>query len=133
MMRPWTTSLQTLARGPLPSPRTLPARKFPSILSPGSVQIRSFTQTVRYGQKDLHHDYNNTNARPAEDLNHNITQEEKDDWARKVQEDKIKQIRTPWHREGSEKPPVARQRVAGAMTKGNDFFSPFTRVLPGAR
>jgi hypothetical protein len=62
--------------------------------------------------------YENSNARPASELNNNITQEEKDDFARKLQEDKGKQIRTPWHREGSDVPPVARQRSAGAMTKG---------------
>jgi hypothetical protein len=28
------------------------------------------------------------------------------------------QTRTPWHREGSDKPPVKRMRSAGAMTKG---------------
>ena len=29
------------------------------------------------------------------------------------------QTRTPWHREGSDEPPVKRARSAGAMTKGN--------------
>jgi calcium uniporter protein, mitochondrial len=29
------------------------------------------------------------------------------------------QTRTPWHREGSDKPPVKRMRSAGAMTKGS--------------
>lgn len=28
-------------------------------------------------------------------------------------------IRTPWHREGADMPPVKRQRQAGAMTKGD--------------
>jgi hypothetical protein len=62
--------------------------------------------------------YDNSNARPASELNDNITQEEKDHFAKKLREDKGKQIRTPWHREGSDTPPVARQRSAGAMTKG---------------
>lgn len=35
-----------------------------------------------------------------------------------VAQKKEKQTRTPWHREGSNIPPVARQRSAGAMTKG---------------
>ena len=73
--------------------------------------------TVKLPSKDTG-SYENSNARPASELNHNITQEEKDDFARKLQEDKGKQIRTPWHREGSDVPPVARQRSAGAMTKG---------------
>lgn len=35
-----------------------------------------------------------------------------------IAQEKEKQTRAPWHREGSNKPPVARQRSAGAMTKG---------------
>ena len=31
---------------------------------------------------------------------------------------KEKQVRTPWHREGVDTPPVRRQRSAGAMTMG---------------
>jgi len=72
--------------------------------------------------------YENSNARPVSELNNNITQEEKDDFARKLQEDKGKQIRTPWHREGSDIPPVARQRSAGAMTKGKLLTTP-SRML----
>lgn len=67
--------------------------------------------------------YEDSNARPASQLNNNITQEEKDDFARKLAEDKGKQIRTPWHREGSDVPPVARQRSAGAMTKGKNLVT----------
>lgn len=33
--------------------------------------------------------------------------------------DKEKQNKAPWHREGSDIPPVARQRSAGATTKGS--------------
>lgn len=36
----------------------------------------------------------------------------------KLEQEKEKQARAPWHREGADKPPVARQRSAGAMTKG---------------
>ena len=85
------------------------------------MKLRSFTVSARLNVKLPSKDtgsYENSNARPASELNHNITQEEKDDFARKLQEDKGKQIRTPWHREGSDVPPVARQRSAGAMTKG---------------
>jgi hypothetical protein len=35
-----------------------------------------------------------------------------------IAEAKEKQTRTPWHREGSNLPPVRRLRSAGAMTKG---------------
>ena len=37
-----------------------------------------------------------------------------------VSQQKGKQIRTPWHREGSDLPPVQRLRSAGAMTKGTE-------------
>lgn len=35
-----------------------------------------------------------------------------------VAQSKEKQTRTPWHRDGSRLPPVARPRIAGAMVKG---------------
>ncbi|KAL8669960.1 MAG: hypothetical protein Q9168_005472 [Polycauliona sp. 1 TL-2023] len=35
-----------------------------------------------------------------------------------IGQEKEKQMKAPWHREGSSIPPVARQRSAGAMTKG---------------
>ncbi|KAF1845283.1 uncharacterized protein K460DRAFT_366155 [Cucurbitaria berberidis CBS 394.84] len=92
-------------------------------------QPRSFTTTLHprlEGPK--FDDYNNSNARPASELNENITQEEKDHFAKKLDQDKGKQIRTPWHREGSDQPPVARQRSAGAMTKGKLLTTP-SRML----
>lgn len=55
---------------------------------------------------------------PAVEVSQNITDEEKKDFDRAIAENKEKQIRTPWHREGSDVPPVARQRSASAMTKG---------------
>lgn len=39
-----------------------------------------------------------------------------------------KQARTPWHREGSDTPPVARERSAGATTKGKLLTTP-SRLL----
>ncbi|KAJ8108164.1 hypothetical protein OPT61_g8364 [Boeremia exigua] len=96
-----------------------------------SLQLRSFTTSsplnVKLPSREAGN-YENSNARPASQLNHNITQEEKDDFARKLEEDKGKQIRTPWHREGSDVPPVARQRSAGAMTKGKLLTTP-SRML----
>ena len=65
--------------------------------------------------------YQNSNARPAAELNENVSQEEKEHFARRLEEDRGKQIRTPWHREGNDVPPVARQRSAGAMTKGASY------------
>ncbi|KAL8921535.1 MAG: hypothetical protein Q9208_005689 [Pyrenodesmia sp. 3 TL-2023] len=45
-----------------------------------------------------------------------------------IAQEKEKQARTPWHREGSNTPPVARQRSAGAMTKGKLLTTP-SRLL----
>ncbi|KAF3050321.1 hypothetical protein E8E11_002941 [Didymella keratinophila] len=117
----------------LPTPLTrIPTRSlFQSNGSAQSLQRRSFTITARLNVKLPSKDtgsYENSNARPASELNNNITQEEKDDFAQKLQEDKGKQIRTPWHREGSDVPPVARQRSAGAMTKGKLLTTP-SRML----
>jgi len=57
-------------------------------------------------------------SQPAEDLHQDVSKEEKTHYDKAVAEDKGKQIRTPWHRDGSDTPPVSRQRSAGAMTKG---------------
>ena len=38
--------------------------------------------------------------------------------------EKEKQRKAPWHREGSDIPPVARQRSAGAMVKGTWISMP---------
>ncbi|KAL9581446.1 MAG: hypothetical protein Q9212_003894 [Teloschistes hypoglaucus] len=63
--------------------------------------------------KELHQKSNGTHE---SDLNTAIAQE------------KEKQTRAPWHREGSNVPPVARQRSAGAMTKGKLLTTP-SRLL----
>jgi hypothetical protein len=44
-----------------------------------------------------------------------------------IGEAKELQARTPWHREGSDRPPVKRMRSAGAMTKGL-FPSPYSQL-----
>jgi hypothetical protein len=89
------------------------------------LQVRSFAIASKLrAEAPKFRQYNNSNARPASELNNNITQEEKDHFAKKLQEDKGKQIRTPWHREGSDVPPVGRQRSAGAMTKGLSCTAP---------
>ncbi|KAF2036612.1 hypothetical protein EK21DRAFT_51940 [Setomelanomma holmii] len=109
-------------------PRRLPGISLQAA-TPRSLQFRGFALCARLRQESPRtHQYDNSNARPAAELNDNITQEEKDHFAKKLQEDKGKQIRTPWHREGSDVPPVARQRSAGAMTKGKLLTTP-SRML----
>ncbi|KAH8730767.1 hypothetical protein GQ44DRAFT_767938 [Phaeosphaeriaceae sp. PMI808] len=93
------------------------------------LQSRAFSLTSYLGaEAPKFNNYDNSNARPAAQLNNDITQEEKDHFAKKLDENKWKQIRTPWHREGSDTPPVARQRSASAMTKGKLLTTP-SRML----
>lgn len=97
----------------------------PSFLCPNAgshagAQFRTFTITTRLRlEEQKQYNYSSSNARPAVELDHNVTKEEEDDYNKKLQKEvKKKQIRSPWTHEGSDVPPVARQRSAGAMTKG---------------
>lgn len=69
-----------------------------------------------------------TRTRASNNHDKDVTQEELSEFDKLVAQDKEKQIRTPWHREGSEKPPVSRPRSAGAMTKGKLLTTP-SRLL----
>ena len=66
-----------------------------------SIQVRE----VSYEQK-------------AKDLNQQGVDEALSEFDTAVAEDKEKQQRAPWHREGVDEAPVRKQRSAGAMTKG---------------
>jgi len=57
-------------------------------------------------------------AQAAKDLNQKGLDEQESQLDDAIAQEKEKQTRTPWHREGSQIPPVRRQRSAGAMTKG---------------
>lgn len=54
----------------------------------------------------------------AKDLNQKGIDNQLHDYDAKIAADQEKQRQAPWHREGSDKPPVHTQREAGAMTKG---------------
>lgn len=62
-------------------------------------------------------------GQPAANLSQEVTEEEKDHYDRVVEHSKKSQMRSPWMHEGSDKPPVARMRSAGAMVKGTDVQS----------
>ncbi|KAK3669938.1 hypothetical protein LTR78_010189 [Recurvomyces mirabilis] len=64
----------------------------------------------------------------AANLSQNVTKAEKDHYGRVEAESKERQIRAPWLREGSDTPPVARNRNAGAMVKGKLLTTP-SRML----
>lgn len=60
---------------------------------------------------------------------HRITQIRRESTVeRAIGQQKEKQNKAPWHREGSDLPPVARQRSAGAMIKGKLLTTP-SRLL----
>ncbi len=59
-----------------------------------------------------------SNEQKAKDLNQQGVDEALSSFDSGVAEEKEKQVRTPWHREGVDEPPVRKQRSAGAMTKG---------------
>lgn len=55
----------------------------------------------------------------AKNLNQQGLEDEESQLDDTLAHEKERQSRAPWHREGSDLPPVARQRSAGAMVKGN--------------
>lgn len=85
-----------------------------------SIQSRGLTLSARLLLKEkTQYNYSSPNSRPASELDQNITKEEQDDYKQKLEKEvKERQMRAPWTREGSDVPPVARQRSASAMTKG---------------
>ena len=57
----------------------------------------------------------------AKDLNQKGINEQLSSFDDSIAQAKEKQARTPWHREGTDEPPVKRPRSASAMTKGKHF------------
>ncbi|GAB7340259.1 hypothetical protein MBLNU457_6722t1 [Dothideomycetes sp. NU457] len=67
-------------------------------------------------------------AQPAHKVSQDITHEEKSHYDTLVEHSKEQQVRSPWTRAGSDVPPVARKRSAGAMVKGKLLTTP-SRML----
>lgn len=65
-----------------------------------------------------------SHAQPAHKVSQRVTEEEEQHYEKMVEHSKASQLRSPWMREGSDQPPVARQRSAGAMTKGINTNQP---------
>ena len=59
-----------------------------------------------------------SHADTAKSLNQQGLEDEESQLNDTLAHEKERQSRAPWHREGSDLPPVARQRSAGAMVKG---------------
>ncbi|MCJ1476596.1 hypothetical protein MMC13_005262 [Lambiella insularis] len=64
----------------------------------------------------------------AKPLNQKGLEQQESDLQDGLGQQQEKQVRTPWHREGSSVPPVKRLRSAGAMTKGKLLTTP-SRLL----
>ncbi|KAL8948561.1 MAG: hypothetical protein Q9222_005257 [Ikaeria aurantiellina] len=64
----------------------------------------------------------------AKDRHQKSNDGQESDLSTAIAQEKEKQTKAPWHREGSNVPPVARQRSAGAMTKGKLLTTP-SRLL----
>lgn len=60
-----------------------------------------------------------SSAQKARDLNQQGIDDQVSKFDDALAEEKEKEVRAPWHREGADVPPVHRQRSAGAMTKGS--------------
>lgn len=70
------------------------------------------------------HRYRDEGSSPvAQNLSHNGSRDQDSKLEESIAQDKEKQIRAPWHREGSDIPPAARRRSADAMTQGMGFSS----------
>ncbi|ESZ98127.1 hypothetical protein SBOR_1506 [Sclerotinia borealis F-4128] len=87
--------------------------------------LRTFTSTYSWRKEKSYtekaKELNQKGLNKEEDWFHNQLDEA-------IGEQKEIQARTPWHREGSDKPPVKRNRSAGAMTKGKLLTTP-SRLL----
>lgn len=89
------------------------AHSFPVDL--GSTKL-SFASVKRYPPCRAR--YATDYAQQARDLNQKGLDEQEAQLEDALEEEKEKQVRAPWHREGADQPPVKRNRSAGAMTKG---------------
>lgn len=72
--------------------------------------------------------FNSRASETAKSLNQEGIDKQLHEYDAKITEEKEKQRKAPWHREGSQEPPVRRPRSAGAMTKGKLLTTP-SRLL----
>jgi hypothetical protein len=103
-----------------PIAHTFRSRPVPPIHGTGNgSRGRVFSTTTKWRKEDY--------AAKAKELNQKGLDEHEKGFNTQIDdaigEAKELQARTPWHREGSDQPPVKRMRSAGAMTKGA-YFSP---------
>ncbi|RDW68262.1 hypothetical protein BP5796_08919 [Coleophoma crateriformis] len=107
----------------LPPPTVQTFRSRPVASSAFSAPNTRFLHVTKLRMKE-------TRAGQAEELDQKCQdeQEQESNLDEQIGQAKELQTRTPWHREGSDKPPVKRMRRAGAMTKGKLLTTP-SRLL----
>ncbi|KAH6673157.1 hypothetical protein B0J14DRAFT_592637 [Halenospora varia] len=92
---------------------------------PAHSSIKPFSTTAKRRKDD-------SATKQAKALNEKGVQDQEESFNSQIDnaigEAKELQARTPWHREGSDRPPVKRMRSAGAMTKGKLLTTP-SRLL----
>jgi hypothetical protein len=89
----------------------------PGLYTPGQISVLQF-QHRRFG---THQSLANDAQQRAQNLNQKGVDQAESQIEDAIGQEKEKQARTPWHREGSDVPPVKRLRSAGAMTKGMEI------------
>lgn len=104
-----------LTRAPTPFSTGAPRAAVPftnrhRISSSGQAPHRQFS----YSTQHLAHDPKET----AKSLNQKGLDDQEAELNAGISQEKEKQVRTPWHREGSSVPPVEQVRSARVMTKG---------------
>lgn len=92
-----------------------------SVYSPSWTQKALLSQCAKYNVEGR---FTGATKEPPQESNDG----QKSDFDTAIAQQKEKQSQAPWHREGSDTPPVARQRSAGAMTKGKLLTTP-SRLL----
>lgn len=119
----------------LSSSRTVPWRTATTLATSSQLRLQRLfatTESTRMKEQKKHFDAasapDSHYSQPAANLSQNVTSEEKDHFSRVEEQSKDMQTRSPWMHAGSDVPPVAGQRSAGAMTKGKLLTTP-SRML----
>ena len=97
-------------------------------ISPFSVGQNAGTNQLRFLRHSVGLRIEGRVTKAPKGLHKNNNATEESDPTAAIAQQKEKQNKTPWHREGSNLPPVARQRSAGAMAKGKLLTTP-SRLL----
>jgi hypothetical protein len=95
-------------------------RGFSTIHASTTIGSHSLAPTL-INQSFCYKRHNTDFAKQARDLNQKALDDQESQLEDAIEQEKTKQVRAPWHREGTDQAPVKRQRSAGAMTKGLSF------------